>query len=125
SRRKIVAPAAGMAQPLRCEQSGFAPPQLLFRLLARMNVCQQVVPANDVARCVAQRETARLKPPILAIGPADAVLEVVGQPGFNGVLPGSDRSGQVGWMHRVRRSPLPQVFERSAGILQHLTVDML
>src|SRR5439155_20453363 len=81
ARRKIVSPTAGMAQSLRFEQVGFAPSQLLLRLLACIDVRQQVVPADDPTLDVAKREAARLEPPILAIRPTEAVLEFVWQPG--------------------------------------------
>jgi hypothetical protein len=63
-----------VAQSLRFEQIGFAPPQLLLRLLACIDVRQQDVPMDDATLGVAKRETAQLEPPILAIGPTDAVL---------------------------------------------------
>jgi hypothetical protein len=94
-------------------------------LLARIDVCQQVVPADNAAFCVAKREATRLEPAILAIAPTDAVFEFVRQAGFNGVLPGGYHARQVGWMHRVSRAPLLQFFKRSPKILEHLAVDVL
>lgn len=114
-----------MAQSLRFEQIGFAPSQLLLRLLAGIDVRQQVVPADDPTLDVAKWETARLEPPVLTIRPTDAVLEFVGQTGLNGVLPRRLHARQVGRVNGITRAPLLQVFKRAAEILEHLTVDVL
>src|SRR5438132_2633416 len=79
SRREMVPPAAGVAQSLRFEQIGLAPPQLLLGFLARMDVREQVVPADDPAVDISKREPARLEPPVLAIAAPDPVLEFVRQ----------------------------------------------
>ena len=58
SRREVVSPAAGVAQPLCLEQIGFAASQLLFGLLAFVDVRQEVVPANNPALAIPKRQSA-------------------------------------------------------------------
>lgn len=118
-------PTPGVAQPLRLEQVGFAPAQLLLCLLPRIDIRQQVVPADDAAIGVSKREAARLEPAIFAIGSADAMLEFVRLPGLDGVLPGGRHSGQVGRMHGIRCPPLLELFKRPTEVVENLAVDVL
>src|SRR5262245_31469057 len=92
----MVPPAAGMTESLRFEQIGFAPPEPVLRFLTRMDVGEQVVPADNPAIAVPKWQAARLKPPVLAIAPPDPVLEFVRLSGLDGVLPGGVDPRQVG-----------------------------
>ena len=58
SRCEIVSPTATVAQALRLEQIGFAPSQLLFGLLTRIDVRQEEVPPNNLATDVPKRQPA-------------------------------------------------------------------
>lgn len=120
-----MSPTPGVAQPLGLEQVGFAPAQLLLGSLSRIDIRQQVVPADDAAAGVSKREATRLEPAIFAIGLADAMLEFVWLPRFDCVLPGGHHVRQVGRMHRIRRPPLPQLFKRPTEVIEDLTVDVL
>ena len=125
SGRQIVSPAPRVAQPLRLEQVGFTPAQLLLRLLARIDIRQQVVPTNDAVVGVAKREATRLEPAIFAVGSTDAMLELVRLPGLDRVLPGGRHLRQVGRMHGISRPPLPQLFKRATEVVEDLAVDVL
>src|SRR5258707_871195 len=61
--------------------------ELLFRELARINVRQKDIPANDDTTRVSKWESASMEPAIYAVRPADAVLHVVRFPGFYRVHP--------------------------------------
>src|SRR5439155_5028809 len=104
SRREMVPPTARVAQSLRFEQIGFAPAQLLLCVLARMDVREQVVPADDAAVDIAKREAARLEPPVLAVAPPDSVLEFVWLSRFYRMLPGGHHPRQIGRVDCVRRA---------------------
>ena len=99
-------PAAGVAQPLRFEQIRFAPPQLLFRLLACIDVRQQVVPADDAPFGIAKRETARLEPlDSLALRFISDLPARPGPPGRASVAR-RDRLDPLGGRARVGNTPI-------------------
>src|SRR5262245_22042605 len=102
----MVSPAAGVTQSLCLEQIGFAPPKPVLGFPAGVDVSEQVVPADDTAVAISQREPTRLKPPVLAIKPPDPVLEFVRLSRFDGVLPGGDHVWEIGGMNGVRGAPL-------------------
>src|SRR6266850_3185943 len=65
----VLYPTAGMGQPLRFRQVGLAPPQLLLRLLALLDVEDRRIPLHDVSHFVAQRHSADQEPPISFVRP--------------------------------------------------------
>src|SRR4030095_11758279 len=73
-------PTAGLAQPLRFRQVGFAPPELLLGLFARLDVCQQDIPSSDCALRVPKWPPARVKPAEHAVGPAYPNFKVARRP---------------------------------------------
>src|SRR5262245_24429296 len=107
-----MAPAARVAESLRLEQIGFTPAKLLLRVLARMNVGEQVVPADDLAVGIAKWQAARLEPPVLAIVPSNPVLEFVRLSRIDRVLPGSLDLRQIGRVNGVGRAPSLQFVDR-------------
>src|SRR5271166_2672029 len=107
----MMSPTARMAQPLCFEQIGFAPPQLFLRLLARMDVRQQVVPTDYVAAGVTEWEAARHEPPIFAVGSTEAMLKFVQHAGLDGMLPGCNCLRKIGRVHRIGRPPFLQLFK--------------
>src|SRR5215471_14115747 len=95
-------PTAGVAQSLRFEQVRFTALQLLLGLLPRMDVGEQVVPADDLAVRITQREPSRLEPAVLAIMSSNPVLEFVRLSGVDRVLPGGHNLREIGRVNRVR-----------------------
>jgi len=89
-----------------------------------MNIGQQNIPTGDVAASVTERETAQLEPPILTIGPADAMLNFVWLARIYGMLPDSYYMRKVGRVHRLSRPPLLQFFKRAAKIIEDPAVDV-
>ena len=69
--------------------------------------------------------TARLEPPIGAVGAPEAVLEIIGGRRFHRLLPCRDDSGKVGGVNGVAGAPLLQLLERPAEVLEDPMIDEL
>src|SRR5262245_36142868 len=96
----------------------------LLSALAFVDVSQQVVPADDASIVASKWKAARLKPAVLPIEPAEAVLPVTQQAGFDGALPCRPEAGQVVGMNNASIVPVLQFLERSAEVLEQLAVGV-
>src|SRR5262245_17282184 len=84
----------------------------LLSVLAFVDVGQQVVPADDASIDASKWKAARLKPAVLPIEPAEAVLAFARQAGFDGALPCRPEAGQVVGMNDVSTVPILEPLER-------------
>ena len=101
----IPAKTACVAQYLRFGQVNFTSPQLLFRSLAVVNVRKQVIPTDDAAFTVTQRQGARMEPAVHAVSTAETVIKVVRMTSFDRVPPCGERGRNVIRRNDIRRFP--------------------
>src|SRR5262249_33831455 len=121
-----MTPISRMAQSLRFQQERFASTESLLGLPSIFDVNQQVMPANDVAGGVPCRLTAEMKPSVHTIRPSQAKVEFERTWTIGRLHPVVERCGdlrKVVRMNLVRRPPALDLLERSAKVVEQLTID--
>ncbi len=91
-------------------------PEGILGALPVVDVGQQHVPAGDTAARVSHGESARLEPPVHAIGTPLAELEKIRLPGFDRAPPRVDDARKVIRMDGVAGGPILQFIGRLAEI---------
>src|SRR5271154_3307705 len=103
----------------RSRQSPLSAPQILFHILTVVDVDQQAVPTSHHAFSVMDRLTEHMEPPVGAIGPAHAVLNVMPLAGFNRMKPRTYRWLNVVRVEKVEPASLCQRFECCAELVKY------
>ena len=119
----VVAPSARVAQPLDLEEEVLAPPQGISRPLALVDVDEQVVPADDLPVRIPKRKSARLKPPVDAIETSRTHFELERLTGRDRATEEFDDPRKILGMCHAAGSPVLQLLQRLAEVLDDRTVD--
>src|SRR5262252_7816715 len=121
-----MTPISRMAQSLRFQQERFASTESLLGLPSIFDVSQQVMPANDMPCGAPLRLTAETKPSVHAIRPSQAKVEFERTWTVGRLHPVVERRGdlrKIVRMDLVRRPPALDLLERSAEVVEQLTID--
>ena len=99
------------------------PPELFFGYLPIVNISNQHIPSDNATLPVAHSEASHVEPAIHAVGPADAVLNVVRLPGFERAPPFIGHEIAIILVQNTR--PIAYFLEGHPQILEDSLIDNL
>src|SRR5262245_23238876 len=101
----------------------FAGTQRVLRPPALVDVRQQHAPSNDLPVAIAKRKAAILKPAIVAIGAAKALLDLVRAAGCDRTREDIENAGYIVGMDRAAGRPPSELVLGLAEVVKHLPIE--
>ena len=95
----------------------------MLRALALVDVSQDDIPTGDASIRIAQGKPSDLTPPVDAIEPPNACIEVVGSARRDRRTKHLTDMREIVWMNRPVRAPLPHRLQRLPAVLDKLVID--